>query len=671
MRIRVVLAGLACLAWTAARTVSAPGQGIPDSIAVEGVPALPASLIQELNRYQNIRTASFQDWEDAPGHAGQGGQARRAMWILTRFGNTNQVHRVAFPGGARTQLTFFAERVLGVTARPGVPSQFAFSMDEGGAENYQVYWQDARGGEATRLTDGRSRNESPRWSHSGRLLAFSSNARNGRDMDLYVADPGHPGPARRFKEVTGSWSVADWSPDDRRVAAIEYLSINESYVHLVDVATGATETLTPRRHSQAEATDTPSVSYGKVRWSGDGRSLCWTTDVDSDFLRLARYDLETRRSTPLTAGIPWDVAEFDIADDGSRIALVANEGGLSRLHVLDATNGRELPVPDLGLPAGQISSLAFRNGTHEVGFTFGAARAPSDAYSFDFDSGRLERWTESELAGLDPATFPEPELIHYPSFDGRSIPAFVYRPDARRFPGRRPVLISIHGGPERQYQPEFLDRANHLIHALGLVLVFPNIRGSSGYGKAYLKLDNAARREDAVKDIGALLDWIAAQPGLDATRVGVTGGSYGGFMSLAAQVMYNDRIRAGIDVVGISNFVTFLTNTQAYRRDLRRAEYGDERDPAMRTYLERISPLTNAAKIRTPLLVVAGKNDPRVPVTESEQMVAAVRQGGNPVWYVLGKDEGHGFAKKVNQDYRQAVDVLFLERYLLGQSDTR
>jgi dipeptidyl aminopeptidase/acylaminoacyl peptidase len=455
--------------------------------------------------------------------------------------------------------------------------------------------------------------------------------------------------------------VADWSPDDRRVAAIEYISINESYVHLIDVATGATETVTPRDQGGTS----PTVAYGGARWSQDGRSLYWTTDLGSEFRRLVRYDLTTKASTPLTEGIPWDVEEFELSDDGTKIALVANEDGIAKLHVLDAATARALAVPRL--PAGQISGLAFRKGAHEVGFTLSTARAPADAYSFDLDTGKLERWTESELAGLDPAAFAEPELIHYKSYDGRMIPAFVYRPASDRFPGRRPVLINIHGGPESQFQPEFLGRTNHFINGLGLVLIFPNVRGSAGYGKTYLRLDNGKSREDTVKDIGALLDWIAAEPGLDAARVGVIGGSYGGFMSLATLAMFNDRLKAGIDIVGISNFVTFLQNTQGYRRDLRRAEYGDERDPSMREYLERISPLTNAAKIRTPLLVAQGQNDPRVPVTESQQMVEAVRKSGGPVWYVVGKNEGHGFAKRVNQDYLQAVEVLFLSRYLLPE----
>ncbi len=229
------------------------------------------------------------------------------------------------------------------------------------------------------------------------------------------------------------------------------------------------------------------------------------------------------------------------------------------------------------------------------------------------------------------------------------------------------MLIDIHGGPESQARPGFLGWANFLIDELGIAIIRPNVRGSAGYGKAYLELDNGKRREDAVKDIGALLDWIARQPGLDAARVGVAGGSYGGFMSLSSLTHYGDRLRAGIDVVGISNFVSFLQNTQGYRRDLRRAEYGDERDPDMKTILEAVSPLSSADKIRTPLLVAQGKNDPRVPASESARIVAAVLRNGQPVWSILAADEGHGFAKKANQNYLQAVEVLFLRRYLLGE----
>jgi len=633
MVLRAVLLRL-CLAAAFAVPALAPAQEVPDSIAAEGVPPVPKELAEELNRYQNIRLASFQDW--VPG--------RREVLISTRFADTNQVHQVAFPGAARKQLTFSPERVLGASARPG-HAQFGFAMDEGGAENFQLFLYDLKTGETERLTDGRSRNIAANWSHSGRLVAWSSNARNGKDMDIYILDPSDPKTARRVKEVSGTWAVADWSPDERRLVTVEGISANETYVHLIDVATGDVETLTPRAEP-----GTVTVAYGNTLFSKDGKSLYWTTDRDSEFQRLARYDLATKKTRVLTEHIPWDVDGFDLSDDGRTIVFVTNEDGIAKLHVLDTATGRERAAPKL--PAGQISGITFRPKSQEFGFTLNSAKSPSDAYSHDLATGKLSRWTESETGGLNPASFSEPQLVHYPTFDGKEIPAFVYRPPSR-FQPPYPVLINIHGGPEGQYQPGFLGRNNYLLNELGIAVIYPNVRGSSGYGKSYLKLDNGVLREDSVKDIGALLDWSAKQSDLDASRVAVTGGSYGGYMSLATMTHYSDRLRAGIDIVGISNFVTFLKNTQDYRRDLRRVEYGDERDPKMHEHLMKISPLTNVVKITKPLLIVQGKNDPRVPVTEAEQVLAAVRRNGLPVWYVLGKNEGHGFAKKPNQDYLQ------------------
>ena len=280
-------------------------------------------------------------------------------------------------------------------------------------------------------------------------------------------------------------------------------------------------------------------------------------------------------------------------------------------------------------------------------------------YVYDLPSGKLARWTASEVGGLDPARFAEPTLVRFPSFDQRQIPAFVYRP--KLAPGAKaPVLISIHGGPEGQAQPSFSALTQFNVNQLGYAVVVPNVRGSSGYGKTYLALDNGQKREDSVKDIGALLDWIATQPDLDASKVVVQGGSYGGYMVLASLMHYSDRLAGGIDTVGISHFSTFLKNTQSYRRDLRRAEYGDERDPVMAAFFDRIAPLNNAARIGKPLFVIQGANDPRVPASESRQIVDAVRAKGVRAWYLLAKDEGHGFRKKSNIDYQNGAAALFL-----------
>jgi dipeptidyl aminopeptidase/acylaminoacyl peptidase len=286
-------------------------------------------------------------------------------------------------------------------------------------------------------------------------------------------------------------------------------------------------------------------------------------------------------------------------------------------------------------------------------------------YSLDVSSGKLERWTESETAGLNTSTFAEPQLIRWKSFDGREISGFLYAPDAAKFPGKRPVIVNIHGGPEGQFRPTFLGGINYYLNVMGVAVIFPNVRGSAGYGKTFLTLDNGKLREDSVKDIGSLLDWVKGRPELDSDRIMITGGSYGGYMTLACSVHFADRIRCAVDVVGISNFVTFLQRTEPYRQDLRRVEYGDERDADMREFLTRISPLTNVAKIAKPLFVVQGANDPRVPRNEADQMVEALRKQGTPVWYLLGKDEGHGFAKKKNYEYQFYSTVAFVKQYLI------
>jgi dipeptidyl aminopeptidase/acylaminoacyl peptidase len=628
----------------------------PESLVVQGsIPPVRQEIAAALQPYENIRTASLSDW-----HPGE-----RRMLIGTRFADTVQLHEVARPLGARAQLTFLKERVAGGAYRPGAPDQIVFGSDEGGAENYQLFLLDRQTGGVRRFTDGRHRFLDPLWSRDGRRLAYVGNARNGRDFDLYVLEMGDaaPGSARRVAELAGSWAPLDWSADGRRLLLVEEISINETHLHWMDVATGALHPLTPAARGVA--------AYRGGRWSPDGQAIYTATDHDGEFLRLVRLDLATGATRVLSGDIPWDVESFDLSRDGRVLAFSVDADGFSQLHLIDAATGAALPAPEL--PPGVVHGVSFRPDSHEIGFAHSSGLSPEDVWSYDPDSRRLERWTQSETGGLPAAAFAAPELVRYPTFDEtapgvrRTIPAFVYRPAAGRFPGRRPVMIEIHGGPESQTRPDFLGSGSYLVQALGIVYVRPNVRGSTGYGKSYSQLDNGRKREDSVKDIGALLDWIATQPDLDPARVMVSGGSYGGYMSLATLVHYSDRLRCGYEAVGISNFVTFLEHTQAYRRDLRRVEYGDERDPGMRAFLESIAPANHADRITRPLLVAQGANDPRVPLAESDAIVAAVRAKGVPVGYIVAKNEGHGFAKKENSDYLREALVAFAERYLLGE----
>lgn len=642
----LVLAALATAAAPALAQAQPQTIAAPDNLVAEGIPAIPAALAQQVGRYAEFRSAGLQGWHPT----------RREMLVTTRFAETNQVHRVSQPMGARTQLTFFPDRIRGAGFEPVAGRYFVFSKDSGGGEWYQLYRQDAASGEVTLLTDGRSRNQDPVWNRAGTRIAYGSTRRNGKDVDLYTMDPADPASDRLLTRLEGGgWGPADWSPDGRQIALLEYLSINEARLWLVDATTGEKRLLTP-------ASAAGPVLYGGARFSHDGKGLYVSTDRDFEFARLAYLDLGTGSHRYLSTHIPWNVDHFDLSRDGRKIAFITNEAGVSRLRLLDTASRRELKAPRL--PVGVIYGASWHANGRDLGFTLATARSAPDVHSLDTATGRITRWTASETGGLDTSAFAQAQPIAWNSFDGRSITGFLYRPPAR-FAGRRPVIIDIHGGPEGQSRPRFLGRDNYLLDELGIAIVFPNVRGSTGYGKSFVKLDNGFLREDSYKDIAALLDWIKAEPGLDADRVLVTGGSYGGHMTLAVAANYSDRICCAIDVVGPSNLVTFLEHTESYRRDLRRVEYGDERDPKMREFLLRIAPMTKAAAIAKPLFVIQGRNDPRVPASEATQMVAAVREGKTPVWFLMANDEGHGFAKRRNRDFQFYATVRFIQEYLL------
>ena len=618
-----------------------------DNLVADGLPEIPAEIAEVVGRYTEFRSASLASWHPT----------KREMLISTRFGDSPQLHEVRSPLGARRQLTFFPERVGGSSWPRRSADYIVFTKDKGGDEFGQIHRLDVATGAITVLSPGgRSQNSLGPWSYQGDRMAFGSTRRNGADRDIYVMDPKDQASARMVLEVKGGgWGPADWSPDDKKLAVFEYLSVNESNIWLVDVATGAKTLSTPKGAEQ--------VAYGGARFSSDGKGLYVTTDRESEFQRLAHLDLATGKHSYLTSHIPWDVDSFALSPDGRTIAFVTDEEGLSVLHLLDTQRGKEKPAPKL--PTGLVFGLEWHNNGRDLGLVLSSARSPADVYSIEVATGTLERWTESETGGLNAANFSEAELVRWKSFDVKTISGFLYKPNPR-FTGPRPLIVNIHGGPEGQSRPGFQGRSNFFYDELGVAMLYPNVRGSTGFGKSFVKLDNGVLREDSVKDIGALLDWIPTRKDLDASRVMVTGGSYGGYMTLAVATHYDAKIRCSLDVVGISNFVTFLQNTESYRRDLRRVEYGDERDPAMKQHLLKISPATNAHKITKPLFVVQGKNDPRVPYTESEQMVATVKKNSGPVWYLLANDEGHGFAKKKNQDFQFYATIAFIREHLLN-----
>lgn len=644
--VRVLLTLVLCL-FVVTSVPAQEAEIVPgDNLVVEGIPKIPASLAEAVGRYTEFRRAAFLSWHPI----------KRAMLIRTRFSETPQIHEVSAPGGDRRQLTFFADAVHEAAYPPKEGGGFVFSRDSGGNESFQFYRYDLGTGAGTLLTDGKSRNSYAVWSNGGDRMAYSSTRRNGKDVDLYTIAPADPTTDRALARLEGSgWRVLDWSPDDRSLLVLEFVSANESSLWLVDAGTGEKTLITPKGGADP-------VSYGSGRFSRDGKGLYVATDREGEFHRLAYLNLATKKPTYLTDTIPWGVEDFDLSRDGKWLAFVTNEDGVSVLRVLEAATGQERAAPKF--PIGVISGLQWHANGADLGFTVESVRSPADAYSFNVATGRVERWTYSETGGLPTDQWPEPELIRWTSFDGRTLSGFLYLPP-KRFGGKRPVALNVHGGPEGQARPHFLARRNYWLNELGVALLYPNIRGSTGYGKTFLKLDNGVRREDAYKDIGTLLDWIRTRPELDTDRVMVWGASYGGHVTLAVGTLYGERVRCLLDLVGISNLVTFLENTESYRRDLRRAEYGDERDPETRAFLERIAPVNNAGKLKKPLFVVQGRNDPRVPLSEAEQIVTTVRKNGTAVWYLMAKDEGHGFAKKRNADFLFYASILFIQTYLI------
>ena len=655
----ILLVGAAALAASVALAADvARSTANNGNLVMEDVPPIPQSVVEDLNRYQNVRSAGFAGWD-------RGGEG---IYVSTRFGDVPQLHYVGHPGGARTQLTFFDEPLGGVSRAPR-SDRVVFTMDAGGSEFSQIFLLDPKGGaDAVMLTDGESRNGAVVWDRNGQWIAYQSTRRNGASNDIWMMDVDKPETAGVVLESPDGtwWGGVDFSADNRRLLVANYVGNADSRIHLLDLDSGETRLL-------AGDPDKPSSNL-PIAFDREGKGFYFVTDVAGDFKQLAWQSLDAGAEPVfVTSGIPWHVEGGTLNEARDRMAFTVNEEGFSRLYLMDPATREYRPVD--AIPTGLVGGLEFSPDGSRLGMTLNTAQTPSDSFTLALGDtplayGELTRWTFSEVGGLDTSAFIEPTLIRYPTFDSGQggpdhIPAWLYLPPGD---GPHPVIIDIHGGPEGQARPAFSSTTQMWLQKLGAAVIEPNVRGSDGYGKHYLSLDNGFKREDSVKDIGALLDWIAAQPQLDASRVAVFGGSYGGYMVLASAVHYSDRLKAAVDIVGISNFVTFLENTQSYRRDLRRAEYGDERDPAMRKHLEAISPLNHVEKIAVPMFVVQGQNDPRVPVTEAEQIVKALREAGQPVWYMNAMNEGHGYRKKENRDVYQQATMMFLREHLVGES---
>ena len=643
--VTALLLASAPVALVAQTTPAAPTVDVRQvgSARVENVPAIPAEVSAAVQRYQNYRSAQFQDW-----------LADGSILITTRFGSTAQVHRVAAPGADRQQLTFYDEPVAGAQAVPG-SDRYLFGRDTGGDEWFQIYTRGLDGTTA-QFTEPGTRNQGATFSRDGRMLAWNRAVRGSADYAIFTANPADAASARLLWQGTGAVGAADISEDGRTILVTKGISNRENELMLLDVASASVRQLTIAGGA---------ARYEDPRFIRGGAAIVAISNNGNDVRRLIEIDVASGAVRAISPELPWDIEAYDLSDDGRVLAYAVNEDGFSRVVVQDFVSRRALPQPEL--PRGVLTALDFSPDGSKLAIGLTTARSAGDVWSHDVAGGALTRWTTSELGDLDSARLAEPELIRFTSFDGLSVPAFIYRPVSAAPDARLPVIIDIHGGPEAQTRPGWNPGAQYFADVLGAVVILPNVRGSDGYGTRYLNLDNAEKREDSVKDIGALLDWIGTQPGLDPARVAVYGQSYGGYMSLAVMTHFSDRLVGGVERYGISNWVSFLQNTEAYRRDNRRAEYGDERDPAMRAVFERISPLNNVSRITRPMLVMQGANDPRVPQSESDQVVRERRANGVDTSYVLFADEGHGFQKKANNDLRREVETVFLRRLFGGE----
>lgn len=623
----------------------ARGEDVPSGLVLDGVPVPSAALRAAVAPYLEYRVVQLEDWHPV----------RRDVLVSTRLGDGPQLHRVRLPGGRLEALTSMRALVRGGMYQPPRGEGLLVVSDWGGSEAYQFDWLEVGEGRWSSLTDGRSRHLGPRWSRSGGWLAYTSTKRNGVDTDLYVMDPRRPEEARMVAAPGGSgWVVLDGSPDERRWLVLSWVSITESYLHEFEMETGARRLLTPLVEG--------GVAYGGGRYLPDGRSLISATDRGGEYRTLRWLDLETGEWRSLGVEGEGDVEQWDLSVDGRWLGWMENRGGASVARVMDLRTGEEKRVPPL--PVGVVTGLKWHPRRAELGCTLRTARMPGEVRSYDVRVGTWTRWTEDGSGARRGWTPVEPERMEVRGADGLELTGWLYRPKGERHVGPRPVLISFHGGPEGQARPGNLGRWNYLVEELGVAVLFPNVRGSAGFGRTFLSLDDGRKREDAVRDIGAFLDGVRADVGLDAERVAVQGASYGGYMALMALGRYGDRLRCGVSVAGIARIRTFLEATPEYRRDQRRVEYGDERDPEMAAFLDSISPLSQSSPIRRPLLVAQGANDPRVVVGEAEALVEGMREAGVEVEYLLARDEGHGFVGKANGDFLFLTMAAFLEKHL-------
>jgi dipeptidyl aminopeptidase/acylaminoacyl peptidase len=626
---------------------------IPPSVKVDGLPPIPQSIADGLAQYAQFRSAQIQAWQPT----------KRQIVILTTFGATPQLHLVDGAGRDRHQLTWMPGSGLSLNYAspsfdPADGNTLVFNYDPAGGEARSIYRYDFTTGHTTLAVPARIR-YAPLWLRGGKWLVYDSNERNLKDKDLYVVDPRDPKTKRMLGEFTGQWSPHDSSPDGKSIVANEIVSNDETYLWIINVQSGDKRALTPR--------DGDKAFWSNARFSSDGKKVYAVSDRGGDLRRLWRCDLTSGDWTAVTPASD-NVDSFEFSPDGAQIAVVVDRGAAQELQVLDVGTMKPRSLP--GLPKGLFAELMWRPGSHELAFDLG--RIKKDVYTVDASIGTVTRWTYSE-ATFNTDILPAPEVVEWKSSDGVTFSGILYKPPAK-FTGHRPVIVTFHGGPDDPNQREqirFLGRGNYFLNELGVAVLYPNVRGTAGYGRKFVELDNGRGRDGVIKDVGTVLDWIATRPDLDSGRVVFSGGSYGGWLALEAGIAYNSRVAGIMEGAGITDFITYLEQQpDPGRQASRRVEYGDERDPQMRAYLTSISPVTRASELKKPTLIMHPGKDSRVPVAQAQELIGALKANNAPVWYVEFADANHDNfpGTQANSDFVFDVQILFLKTFVLNDA---
>ncbi len=641
----VLLAMLLSIPWAWPQSKDIPP---PANVIHDGIPPIPASLNAETDPYRTVPGSSLIGWDP------EKAQMIVSGWVYGIKGAS----RVDGPGQAAVAFLRLPDWYQDAVYDPnGKFIIYVKPIDENFQD--QIYRCDISTKATVLLTDGKSKNKYPAFSHSGKLLAYSSNRRDGQDMDIYVMNPLDPSSTRMLAKVEGEdWAVFAWSPDDTKVILSDWRSTGETYLWVFDLPSGDRTLLTPPTREN-------SFNGSWAYFGKDGKGVFIASDRGSEFRRLAYLDIATKHCRFLSDYLDWDIEEFALSPDGKMLAFVSNEDGIGRLRLMDTSTYKEVPVPEL--PAGVVSGLQWHRSLPYLGFEFSSTKSPKDVYSLNVQTGKIERWTTARNP-VSTEKFREPELIKWKSFDGRTISGYLYRPP-ETFHGKRPVIISIHGGPTSQFRPVYLADDNYYINVLGIARIYPNARGSTGYGKTFMKLDDGPLRINVAKDVGALLDWIAKDPNLDSARVMVQGGSSGGYCALSVAEMYPTRVSALSSYSALTDLVTFVQRSSQNDQNGWRKEFGDERDSKTVALLEKQAPVNGAEKLARPAFIAIGGKDLMTSVPETERIVAILKEKGIPVWYLLAKNESHTLRDGWIYQYKFNAEVLFVKKYLIGNED--